>query len=183
MARVAITYNRNGDDDINRQALSEFNIDRNLRGRWVGYAREYLEYDQARLINLRTVTSSGLGFKFINRLRSRLIVRTGPTVSYITYAPEAEQDAEFRSGWLLESDYRRLIWETVRIEWTCSAFPDFDSEQQFRVRNEAALLFPIGGKTSPWNWKLGVQHDYQLNPVENTKPSDVFGYFSIAYTR
>lgn len=183
MGRVAVTYNRNGDDDVNRQAIGEFLLERNLRGRWVWYGRENLEYDQARLINLRYVTSSGLGFKFINKLRSRLVVRTGPTVTYITYAPRADNDAEFRGGWLLESDYRRMLGESVRIEWISSMFPDFDSDQQLRLRNEAALLFPIGGKASPWNWKLGVQHDYQLNPVTTVKPNDVFGYFSIAYLR
>ncbi|MFO0948377.1 MAG: DUF481 domain-containing protein [Planctomycetota bacterium] len=183
MGRIGVTYNRNGDDDTNRNILGEGLIDRNLRGRWVLYGRENLEYDEVRLINIRTVTSSGLGFKFINRLTSRLIVRTGPTISYISYAPSADTAANMRSGWLLESDYRRLLGESARVEWTCSAFPDFASEQEFRIRNEAALLFPIGGKQSPWNWKLGVRHDYQVNPVDNTRASDVEGYFSIAYTK
>lgn len=183
MGRVGVTYNRNGDDDTNRNILGEALIDRNLRGRWVVYGRENLEYDEARLINIRTVTSSGLGFKFINQLTSRLIVRTGPTISYISYAPSADTAANMRSGWLLESDYRRLLGESARVEWTCSAFPDFASEQEFRIRNEAALLFPIGGKLSPWKWKLGARHDYQVNPVDNTRASDIEGYFSIAYSK
>ncbi len=82
----------------------------------------------------------------------------------------------------MEADYRRVIGEASRFELTSSAYPDFDSNQQFRIRTEAALLFPIG-KASVWNWKVGVRHEYILDPVLNTKPNDIEGYFAIVYTK
>lgn len=181
--KVGGDYNRTGDGNDNQRANGEILFDRNLRGRWICYARDSAEYDAAALIDLRSITSAGLGFKFIDRLRSRLIARTGPTVSYWLFAPEADSPDEIRSGWMLESEYRRMLGKATRVEWTATAFPDFDNEQQFRVRNEASIIFPIGGPKSPWNWKLGVNHTYQLNPVDATKTSDVEGYFAITFAK
>lgn len=180
--RTGVNYNRNGDNDPNRRATGELIIDRNMRGRWIWYGREDAEYDQARLIDLRNVASTGLGFKFIDELDRRLVARTGPTISHMIYAGDADNPDETRSGWLLESEYRHLIGETVRIEWTTSAFPNFDSEQQFRIRSDAALLFPIG-TSSAWSWKLGLRHDYQLDPIGTTRSTDLEGYFSITYSK
>lgn len=185
MGRVDGTYDHNGDstgfNNRNRRIFSEAIIDRNLRGRWLCYAQEQVQYDEAAMVLLRSVTSGGLGFRFVDNLRQRVIVRSGPTVSQVIYSQLTHNDAEFKSGWLVESEYRQLIAEATRIQWTTSAFPDFDSEQQFRVRSDAAMLFPIGGVKSHWNWKLGLIHEYQLNPVTGAKPSDITGNFSILY--
>lgn len=181
-AKTGMNYNRNGEDNPNRRATGEIVIDRNMRGRWIWYGREEAEYDQARFIDLRNIASTGLGFKFVDELNRRLVARTGPTISHMIYAPGANNEDETRSGWLLESEYRQLIGDTIRIEWTTSAFPNFDNEQQFRVRSDAALLFPIG-KSSAWSWKLGLRHDYQLDPVGETRSTDVEGYFSITYAK
>lgn len=181
LLKAALTYNRASSDDTNRRAIGEFLSDRNLRGRWIWYAREELEYDEVKLLDLRSVSSSGLGFRFIDRLDSRLVARTGPTASYVLYDPKAQNDDEFRTGWLVEGDYRRVLGDAVRLEFASAMFPDFDSEQQFRVRNEGGILFPIGGKKSHWNWKIGAKHEYQLDPVRSTRSSDVEGYFSISY--
>lgn len=183
VGRVGLDYNETGSQRPNRRASGEILMDRNLRGRWIWYSREELEYDEVKLIDLRSVTSAGLGFRFIDKLDRRLIVRSGPTLSYILYDPAAHKEDTVRSGWLVESDYRRVLWDSARFEWTLSMFPDFDKDQSFRVRNQAALLFPIGGKASPWNWKLGVRQEYQLDPVNQTNSSDVEGYFSISYAK
>jgi hypothetical protein len=166
----------------NRRVFGQGTYDRNLRGRWFAYVREDLEWDAVRLINIRALTSAGLGFKFIDSIRERLLARVGPTASYLDYDAKAQAEDEFRSGWLVEADYRRVIGEASRFELTSSAYPDFDSNQQFRIRTEAALLFPIG-KASVWNWKVGVRHEYILDPVLNTKPNDIEGYFAIVYTK
>jgi hypothetical protein len=84
----------------------------------------------------------------------------------------------------MESEYRRRLGEAARVEWTLTAFPNFDNEEQIRVRNEACLLFPIGGTKSCWNWKIGAKHEYQLNnAVQLASPSDFQGYFSIMYSK
>ena len=179
--KIGAIYNESGGGDPNRRVYGDLLVDRNLRGRWVYYGREEIELDQAKNIDLRSVASAGLGFRFIDLLEKRWIVRSGPTVSYIKYAPDADESDEFHSGWLMESEYRRLLGESVRVEWTATAYPEFDEGDQFRVRNDAALVFPIAGKTSPWNWKIGTKHEYQIEPAEDTRSSDVEGYFAITY--
>ncbi|QDU59650.1 hypothetical protein Pan216_04810 [Planctomycetes bacterium Pan216] len=174
-------FDKQQNADLNQRAVAQVTLDRNLRGRWVVYGKDDLEHDQAAQVIIRNVSSSGLGYRFIDRLEERLLVRTGPTLSQVVYTQEAETPNELRSGWLLEGEYRRLIGESARIEWSGTAFPDFNSEQAVRVNNDAAILFPIGGVTSHWKWKIGVNHRYQLDPVNDAKPSDVTAYFNILY--
>lgn len=182
VSRFGAFYSQQQGSTANRRIFGETNYDRNLRGRWISYVRQDAEWDTARLINIRAVSSVGIGFRFVDRVQERLIARLGPTMSYVDYDETAQNGDETRSGWLIEGDYRRLIGEASRFELTSTAFPDFDSEQQFRIRTEGALLFPIG-RASVWSWKVGVRHEYIMNPVMGTNPNDVEGYFSIVYTR
>lgn len=182
MARLQAFYTQVEEGDANRRVFGETNFDRNLRGHWICYVRQELEYDEARLLDLRSVSSGGIGFRFIDAVYERLIARTGPTASYIDYGETDDAAAEFSSGWLIEGEYRRVLGETSRFEMTSTMYPDFDSEQEFRIRTECAVLFPIA-TISPWNWKVGVRHEYILDPVADTNPNDVEGYFSIVYTR
>lgn len=182
VSRFGAFYSEQTGSQPNRRVFGQGTYDRNLRGRWFAYVREDLEWDAIRLINIRALTSAGLGFKFIDTTRERLLARVGPTASYLDYDRRAQAQDEFRSGWLVEGDYRRIIGEASRFELTSSAYPDFDNNQQFRIRTEAALLFPIG-KASVWSWKVGVRHEYIMNPVITTKANDVEGYFSIVYTK
>ncbi|MGL4462986.1 MAG: DUF481 domain-containing protein, partial [Planctomycetia bacterium] len=142
--------------------------------------RQETESDQARLINVRSITSTGLGFRFIDQLHQRLIARTGPTISYTSFESDVTDDS-LQSGWFFEGEYRRAFWGTTRFEWTSTLFPNFDNERQLRVRNDAAILFPIAGVKSGWAWKIGVLHEYQMDPIPTTSPSDVNAYFSIAF--
>lgn len=182
LSRLSAYYNQLQGAKPNRRIYGELNYDRNLRGRWITYARQEVEWDQARLINIREVTSLGIGFKFADTVKERLLVRLGPTGSYINYAPPSSSQSEARSGWLTEVDYRRIIADMSRLQLTSTAYPDFNTSQSFRIRTEAAVLFPIG-RTLAWNWKVGVRHEYIMNPVATTVPNDVEGYFAIAYIK
>lgn len=180
----SVLNQRGSEADVDFQANGETGFDRNLRGSWIFYGLESVEHDKPRRVDFRSVTSVGLGFLFIDRLTERWVVRTGPTGSYVQYSDDRTLDNETLSGWLVESEYRRAFSESLRLEWTMRAFPDFTQEGRVRVRNEAALLFPIGGKRSPWNWKIGVRHSYEQTAAQarsRTNPQDVEGYFSITY--
>ena len=84
---------------------------------------------------------------------------------------------------MFESEYRLILGESARFEWTSTAYPDFDNEQQLRTKTDVALLFPIGGVTSKWNWKIGARHFYQFNPVNGAVPNDVEAYFNILFAK
>lgn len=180
--KAGAIYNNNGVDRPNRRFFGSSLFDRNLRGSWIAYAKEEVDSDRAALVGIRTVTSVGLGFRFINRVDRRLIARTGPSFSYVLFQNNPAS-SEPRGGWFLESEYRQVLFSTSRFEWTTTAYPDFTTQQQFRVRTDVALVFPIGGRTSAWNWKIGGRNFYQLNPVPGAVPNDVEAYFTIMYSR
>lgn len=181
-SKFGAVYNNNGVDRPNRRFFGLLQLDRNLRGRWLAYCREEVDSDRAALVRIRSVTSTGLGFKFINEVDKLWIARTGPSFSYALFEDQPETSTP-SGGWFLESDFRRRIWEGSRFEWITTMFPDFSAEQQLRIRTDLALLFPIGGKTSKWNWKIGARHFYQLDPVPGALPNDVEVYFTVLYTK
>ena len=167
----------------NRRAFGDFTHDRNAKGNWIGFFREEVEYDEAKFINLRALSSIGLGYKLIDQLKKRWVLRSGPSITYVDYDQPSPLDDGFRFGWLAESDYRQVFWEQSRFEWKMTTFYDFDDRPRFRFRNEAALLFPIGGCVSPWNWKLGARHEYVSESTGTTNKGDFEGYFAIQYTK
>ena len=181
---IGAILNQNGGDDPNRRLFGSATHDRNLRGPWLFYARDESEYDEVRQIDFRTVASAGLGYRFLDLLDRRWVVRTGPSLQYVNYDNvRAMTDDSFDAGWFFESDYRRAFSETVRFELVTTAFPDFSRADRFRVRNVGAFVFPIGGRESRWNWKVGLRHEYQIEPVDEVPSTDVQGYFAVGYTR
>ena len=144
LARVSSFYNQLKGAKKNGRVFGELNFDHDLRGRWISYARQELEWDEARLINIRALTSVGIGFKFADTVKERLLLRMGPTGSYIDYASPDKGNDEGRVGWMTEVDYRRIIADTCRLQFTSTAFPDFNTQQTFRIRTEAATSsFPL----------------------------------------
>lgn len=182
MAKMGAVYNDNGGTDQNRRWFAESLFDKNLRGHWLAYVRDEAEFDEARKIRIRDIFSAGLGFRFIDRLTERWLARTGPTYTYVDYAASANLQDKFQSGWLIESDYRKIITEGVRFEWIATAYPDFINQSALRVRNESAWTFPIGGKKSHWNWKIGAWHEYQSRPAAGANRNDFEAVFSIVYS-
>ncbi len=110
-------------------------------------------------------------------------MRSGPSLQYVDYDARADAVDSSAAGWFMESDYRHAFTDAIRLELTTSAFPDFSDAERFRVRNVAALLFPIGGEDSHWDWKLGLRHEYQIQPVDAVPSNDYEAYFAITYSR
>jgi hypothetical protein len=182
-SKFGATYNRLDDATANRRFFGDSKYDHFISGRWIIYGKEELENDQARHIDLRSVSSAGLGYRLLDDQKSRWIARTGPTMTFLNQNnPGPDDVSSVRSGWLVESEFRRVFWERCRFEWNASLFPNFASEQAFRIRNEVGVLFPIGTNKSCWNWKLGLRDEYTESPGAEVRPHDTEMYFAIVYS-
>lgn len=182
-SKFGATYNQVDDATPNRRFIGDSKYDHFVSGRWIVYGKEELENDQARHIDLRSVTSAGLGYRLLDDQKSRWIARTGPTVTFLNQNnPGPDDVSTVRSGWLVESEFRRIFWEHCRFEWNASLFPNFAAEQAFRIRNEVGVLFPIGSHKSCWNWKLGLRDEYTESPGAAVRPHDTEMYFAIVYS-
>jgi hypothetical protein len=181
--KFGATYNKLDGAETNQRFIGDAKYDRLLSGRWIVYGREELESDQARRIDLRSVASAGLGYRLLDDSRSRWIARTGPTVTFLNQNnPGPEDVSTVQSGWLFESELRRVFWEHCRLEWNASLFPNFGGRQSFRIRNEVGVLFPIGTHKSCWNWKFGLRDEYTESPGQGVSPHDSEMYFAIVYS-
>jgi hypothetical protein len=181
--RIGVAHNQNGNDQPNRRVFGDLLMDRFWRGRWMYFGKSETEHDEARRIGLRNVTAVGAGYRFIDELRQRWVVRAGPTITWLNYMTPSDNLDGLSTGWLVESDYRRVIGEGTRLEWIASAFPDVVDGDRFRVRNEGALLFPIAGVRSPWKWKVALRQEYQIQKAAGTRSSDFEMNFSILYSK
>jgi len=180
--KFGATYNHLDNAADNRRFFGDSKYDWFMSGRWIVYSKEELENDQARHIELRSVTSAGLGYRMLDDASVRWIARTGPTVTYLNQNnPGPDDTSTVRSGWLIDSEFRRIFWEHCRLEWNCSVFPNFAQQQTIRIRNEVGVLFPVGHK-SCWNWKMGLRDEYTENPGPTVSPHDTEMYFAIVYS-
>src|SRR5688572_27649649 len=63
LGRFGATYNQvDGNGQDNRRFFGDATYDRHWRGRWICYSRQELENDQARRIDVRSISSTGLGY-------------------------------------------------------------------------------------------------------------------------
>ena len=175
-------YNQLNDASSIQRHFASVAYDRYVSGRWLAYARTEAENDSARHILLRNISSVGLGYRFIDDATTRWVMRTGPTVTFLrTNPPGLPNQDTSQGGWLLESQCRRALGNHSRFEWDMTAYPNFASQQAFRIKNDVALLFPVGDAKNCWNWKIGLRHEYTDGPPPGTKPNDTEIYFSIIY--
>jgi hypothetical protein len=180
--KLSTLYNQLNDAVSNQRHFGSLSYDRYLRGRWLAYAKAEIENDNARQIDLRMISSAGLGYRFIDDLTTRWVVRTGPTFTYLKASPIGlPSTSSTQAGWLVESQFRHLLANNSRFEWNATAYPNFASQQSFRIKNDLALLFPIGDAKNAWNWKIGARHEYTDGPPAGTKPNDSEVYFAIVF--
>jgi putative salt-induced outer membrane protein YdiY len=182
-SKFGATYNQLDDAVANRRFFGDSKYDHFVSGRWILYGKEELENDQARRLDLRSVSSAGLGYRLLDDKTARWIARTGPTVTYLNQNnPGPDDVSTVQSGWLFESELRRIFWDHCRFEWNASVFPNFTARHSFRIRNEVGVLFPIGSHKSTWNWKIGLRDEYTESPGVEVRPHDTEMFFAIVYS-
>jgi len=155
---------------------SDFNTPSN----WIYFLKHMNEYDEFQNLDYRGTYSGGMGYRFFNADKRRLIVRFGPagTLEYF-HAPATDRltmdlFAEFEAQW--------PITKRVQYDQKTTVYPNVQNFELFRTTTTANLVIALD-EGERWALQVGVQDQYISQPNTNRLPHDLWTNVSIVYQR
>lgn len=155
---------------------SDFNTPSN----WIYFLKHMNEYDEFQNLDYRGTYSGGMGYRFYNEAKKRLIVRFGPagTLEYFRAPPSdrltLDLFAELETQWPLA--------KRVQLEQKTTVYPNVQNFEMFRTTTTANLVVALD-EASLWALQVGVQDQYISQPNAGRGPHDLWTNVSIVYQR
>lgn len=148
--------------------------------RWIWFLKHTDEYDEFQNLDYRGTLSGGIGYRFWNEDRKRLIVRIGPSGLYENFRdPDNERFAFDLFG---EVESRWPLAKRVQFEHKTTAYPNVQEFDRVRVNANASIIVSLDERDC-WNLQLGVQDQYLSHPNPGRVPHDIWTSLSILYQR
>ena len=129
-------------------------------GRWSWYTRIELEYDEFENLDLRTTAAAGLGYRWLKRENLDLKTRAGVGYVYESFTNGVTDDKGIID---LGLAFRWDIVDDVRFTQDTNYSPSFDGADDYRLRLDTALTFPLGN-SDKWKFKIGMLNEYDSMP-------------------
>ncbi len=141
---------------------------------WSWYTRLELEYDEFENLDLRTTAAVGLGYQWLKRETLDLKTRAG-----VGYVHESFIDGRTDDKGIIDLGlaFRWDIVEHVRFTHDANFSPSFDGIEDYRLRFDSALTFPIGS-SDMWKFKVGMLNEYDSMPDTGVERLDNTWYTS-----
>jgi putative salt-induced outer membrane protein YdiY len=169
----------NGVRGTNRWFANSTN-DFNTGDHWIWFLKHTDEYDEFQNLDYRGTLSGGIGYRFWNEDRKRLIVRVGPSGLYENFRDPDNERIAFDLFGELES--RWPLAKRVQFEHKTTAYPNVEEFDRVRVNANASIIVSLDERDC-WNLQLGVQDQYLSHPNPGRVPHDVWTSLSILYQR
>ena len=147
---------------------------------WIFYITTKNEFDEFRNLNWRGTLSVGLGYRFFNEKRKRLVARIGPAVTHEWYFGPTKHRTT--PDMFAEVDLKWPVSDRSDLESKTTLRPSMNDLEIFRLTNDCSLLFRLDD-TGRWRLKLGLIVDYDSKPAPDRVRTDYTTLFSIIYTR
>ena len=164
---------------VNRRWLNG-NIDHTLNGQWIVYATTKNEYDQLANLDYRGTLSSGIGYRFFNEPKRRLITRMGPGVTHEIFGnfPFRRTTADLYS----ETEIRWPLFARTQIEQKMRVNPNMGNFRLVRMLSTSSILFDLDS-SERWKLRMSFRFEYNSQPAKGRVPSDYLTTISLVYQR
>ncbi len=130
------------------------------------YVRTELEQDRIDEINLRSLSSGGLSYRFINKPHQTLIMRNGLGYEFTSYSNNTEDDSSATYELAFNHSYRHK--DFFRIQSELVYIPLLSGPSDFRLEHDTAIIIPIG-RSENWSIALGIENEYESEPATDEK--------------
>ncbi|MFN0195493.1 MAG: YdiY family protein [Planctomycetaceae bacterium] len=173
-------YGRNRSIIATNRWILNSNTDFNQEGNWIIYVVTKNEYDEFENLDYRGTLSSGLGYRFINEEKRKLIGRFGPGVTYEKFNSPSnsrttpDMFAELESIWPLGA--------SATYEHRTTVHPSISDFGIVRIVSSNGLLYSLDDK-GRWQFKADLRWEYNSQPNPGRLRSDYTTNFSIVYNR
>ena len=137
-----------------------------------------MEYDEMKNLDLRAQVFGGLGYKFIDRERTKLVGEAGGGVTG-EFFDDAGDEETLEASAFLNAEWTQHLFEGVIFQQTLTLFPSLGDFGDFRLRSETGLLSPLG---NGWKLKLSLIDDYDSDPEsEEAEKNDLRFISAVQY--
>ncbi|MFT5128232.1 MAG: putative salt-induced outer membrane protein YdiY, partial [Rhodothermales bacterium] len=140
-----------------------------IRDKWSWYTRLGLEYDVIELLDLRTTAAAGFGYQVFDTPEHSLRLRTGLQYKHESYADGRNESAP---GLDLGINHRLKLGPAM-LATDVTYTPAFEDFTRYNLLHTTSLDWPL---SETWSLRLGVENDYNSQPVIGTKRLDT-SYF------
>lgn len=155
-------------------------VDFYREGNWILFVTSKNEYDEFEGLDYRGIFSSGLGYRFFNEDRKRLLVRIGPGVTFEKFAkPE-----RFRTtpDIFAEMELRWPLFERTSLESKTRINPSVEDFETFRLVSNNGFMVQLDSDKR-WHLKFGFRFEHNSRPNDNRRRSDYTTSVLLVYTR
>lgn len=142
---------------------------------WFSFIRERLETDADADVDIRSDSTFGLGARVIDRKAMRLEFELGPGYGFTRFdGGDREEAVTGRIGAYL----RTFFWKIIKFEFEPEFIQSFDDGDNFLIRADASLTFPIQEKL---NFVLSVKERFDNTPAEGHERNDLSVFSNLQY--
>lgn len=137
-----------------------------------------MEYDEMENLDLRAQGFGGIGYKFLNAPRTKLLGEAGAGLTG-EFFDEADDEETLEASAFLNAEWTQVLFENVVFYQALTLFPNLSEIGDFRLRSETGVTSPLGGG---WAFKLSLIDDYDSDPEsEEAEKNDLRFISSLEY--
>jgi len=161
-------------------ANSTTDFNKQTEDKWVWFAASKNESDEFENLSYRGSLSTGLGYRFYNEPKKRLVTRFGPGVTYEHYYnPSVDRVSPDLFG---EVEALWPLCDRTSLEHKTSIYPSLENINVFRFVSTYGVLIGLD-EEERWSLKLGLRHEYNSRPNVGRETADYTASFMLVYTR
>lgn len=170
-----------GDPNTNRWT-ADLNIDydNGKDERWILFATNKNEYDEFENLDYRGTYSAGVGYRFFNEPRKRLIFRVGPAATVEFFHDPSDTRITPDAFGEVETIWPLNDW--LHYEAKSNIRPSLEDLEVFRAISNHGLLVQLD-EEGRWSLKLGLRYEYNSKPVGTKVRSDYTTSILLIYSR
>ena len=147
---------------------------------WILFVTSKNEYDEFEGLDYRGIFSGGLGYRFFNEKRKKLLVRLGPGLTFEKFAkPELFRATPDIFG---EVELRWPLFKRTSLENKSRINPSVEDFENFRLVSNSGLLVQLDSHER-WHLKFGFRFEHNSRPNDNRRRSDYTTSILLVYTR
>ncbi|MDX1970808.1 MAG: DUF481 domain-containing protein [Planctomycetaceae bacterium] len=170
----------------NRQTANKWTANGNfdwpldLEDKWIMFFSNKNEYDARANLDYRGTISTGIGYRFFNEGKKRLISRFGPAYTIEFFRdPYDHRESPDLFG---ELEIRWPLRKGTSVEQKMRVQPSILDFELVRVFSTTGFLVDLDDKDR-WKLRLGLNYTYNSQPNPGRLPSDYISSVSLVYTR
>ena len=174
--RFLFNYAEEKDEVTARNLYGALKYDYFFTKKFYGYLGLEMLKDRFKDLNLRTIVGPGVGYQIWDDPIKFLLFEAG-----ITYYSEDRRTAEDDS-WVaarLAGNFRYTLSKFLTFSDRLEIYPSLANANDFTLRNEAAILSPIG---AGWSLKLANILEYDNDPPRNVSKTDLTWILGLQYS-